>query len=139
MKIDDRIKITPNAKLRTSVGRVYTKAGGAVDHGTAAAVDLRLRPDGDPSTRLLLGGSAVMQRRDTTIGGNIATEFRLPKSTGRGGKSDTIISANTSYNNKGNGQIVARVNSHDYPQLALAMVVPIMKSVWDRLMARDEF
>eukprot|EP00889_Picochlorum_renovo_P002049 jgi/Picre1/29079/NNA_004472.t1 len=101
MKIDDRIKITPNAKLRTSIGRVYCKAAGMMDHGTAAAADLRLRPDGDPSTRLLIGGSAVFQKRDTTIGGNIATEFRLPKLSGRGGKSDTIVSANSSYNNKG--------------------------------------
>ena len=137
MKIDDRIKITPNAKLRTSVGRVYTKAPGMVDHGTAAAVDLRLRPDGDPSTRLLLGGSAVFQKRDTTIGGNISTEFRLPKSSGRGGKSDTTIAANSSYNNKGNGSITARINSHDYPQLAFAMIIPVAKAIFDRFMSGE--
>ena len=132
MKIDDRVKITPNAKLRTSVGRVYTKAGNMKDHGTAVAADLRLRPDGDPSTRLLIGGSGVFQKRDTTIGGNIATEFRIPKASGRGGKSDTTVSANSSYNNKGNGSITARVNSHDYPQLALTMIVPVAKALFDR-------
>lgn len=80
-----------------------------------------------------------MQRRDTTIGGNIAAEFRLPKASARGGKSDTIVSANSSYNNKGNGQIAARINSHDYPQLALAMVVPILKAAWDRFTIQEEF
>ena len=140
MKIDDRVKITPNAKLRTSVGRVYTKAGNMKDHGTAVAADLRLRPDGDPSTRLLLGGSGVFQKRDTTIGGNVATEFRIPKASGRGGKSDTTVSANGSYNNKGNGSITARINSHDYPQLALTMVVPVAKALFDRFVGggRDQ-
>jgi hypothetical protein len=98
---------------------------------------LRLRPDGDPSTRVLIGGSAVFQKRDTTIGGNVSTEFRLPKASGRGGKSDTIVAANGSYNNKGNGSITARVNSHDYPHLALAMVVPVVKAIWDRLMTNE--
>lgn len=138
-KLDERIKITPNAKLRGSVGRVYTKAGAAIDHGTAASADLKLRPGGDPTTRFLLGTSGVWQKRDSTIAGNIATEFRLPKSTGRGGKSDTIMSANASYNNKGNGQIACRVNSHDYPQLALSMAVPVLKAVWDRLTAKEDF
>lgn len=138
-KLDDRIKISPNAKLRASVGRVYTKAGNSVDHGTAASADLKLRPGGDPTTRVLLGGSAVFQRRDQTIAGNIATEYRLPKASGRGGKSDTIVSANANYTNKGNGQIVARINSHDYPQLALTMMVPILKSVWDRLTNKEDF
>jgi hypothetical protein len=140
MKIDDRVKITPNAKLRTSVGRVYTKAGNMKDHGTAVAADLRLRPDGDPSTRLLIGGSGVFQKRDTTIGGNIATEFRIPKASGRGGKSDTTVSANSSYNNKGNGSITARINSHDYPHLALTMIVPVAKALFDRFLgSRDGF
>ena len=138
-KLDDRIKITPNAKLRGSVGRIYTKAGAGIDHGTAAAADLKIRPGGDPSTRLLLGASGVWQRRDTTLAGNVATEFRVPKATGRGGKSDTIVSANASYNNKGNGQLACRVNSHDYPQLALSMAVPVLKAVWDRLMAKEDF
>lgn len=139
LKIDDRLKITPNAKLRASLGRVYTRAGASVDHGTAASADFKLRPGGDPSTRVLLGSSAVWQRRDTTIAGNVATEFRLPKSTGRGGKSDTIVSANANYNNKGNGQIVTRINSHDYPQLALAMAVPIVRAAWDKIMVKEEF
>lgn len=138
-KLDNRLKITPDAKLRASLGRVYTKAGATTDHGTAASADLKLRPGGDPTTRLLLGGSAVWQRRDTTIAGNIATEFRVPKATGRGGKSETIVSGNASYNNKGNGQIGCRVNSHDYPQLALTMAVPVLKAVWDRLTAKEDF
>ena len=97
------------------MGRVYTKAGASLDHGTAASADLKLRPGGDPTTRLLLGASAVFQRRDKTIAGNVATEFRLPKASGRGGKSDTIVSGNVNYNNKGNGQIGARINSSRLP------------------------
>lgn len=139
LKIDDRLKISPNAKLRGSLGRVYTRAGQSYDYGTAAAADLKLRPGADPSTRLLLGGSAVVQRRDTTYAGNVATEFRLPKTSGRGGKSDTMLSANASYNNKGNGSITMRLNSHDYPQLAASMAVPLLKAVWDRLMAKEDF
>jgi hypothetical protein len=138
-KLDDRLKITPNAKLRTSIGRVYTKAGASLDHGTAASADLKLRPGGDPTTRVLLGGSAVFQRRDTTYAGNVATEFRLPRASGHGGKSETIVSANASYNNKGNGQIAARINSHDYPQLALTMAVPILRVIWDRLLGKEDF
>lgn len=145
-KIDDRIKITPNAKVRASVGRVYTKAGTALDHGTAASAELKMKPGGDPTTQVLVGGSAVWQRRDTTIAGSMAGEYRLPKmgktTSGFGGvvgKSDTIVSANASYNNKGNGQVVCRINSHDYPQLALTMVVPILRTVWDRLRSREDF
>ena len=138
-KLDDRLKLSPNAKLRASVGRVYTKAGASYDHGTAAAADLKLRPGGDPSTRILLGGSAVVQRRDSTYAGNLATEFRLPRAGGRGGKSETMLSANASYNNKGNGSISCRLNSHDYPQMAASMAIPLLKAVWDRLTAKEEF
>lgn len=138
VKLDDRFKVSPNAKIRASLGRVMTKAGASYDQGTAAAADLKLRPGSDPSTRVLLGGSAVWQRRDTTYAGNIASEFRLPKSGGRG-KSETMVSGNASYNNKGNGNIAVRINSHDYPQLAASMAVPILKSIWDRLMAKEDF
>lgn len=138
-KLDDRLKITPNAKVRASVGRVYTKAGATVDQGTAASAEFKMKPGGDPTTRLLMGGSAVWQRRDTTLAGNIAGEFRVPKAGGRGGKSDTIVSANASYNNKGNGQIGCRINSHDYPQLALTMVLPILRTIWDRVTAKEDF
>lgn len=139
LKLDDRLKINPNTKLRASLGRVYTRAGASLDHGTAASADLKIRPGGDPTTRVLVGTSAVFQRRDTTYAGNIATEFRLPRASGRGGKSDTVVSANASYNNKGNGQITARINSHDYPQLALSMAIPILKTIWDRLLGKEEF
>ncbi len=47
----------------------------------------------------------MKQKRDTTYGGNISTEFRLPKAGGRGGKSDTSLAANAQYNNKGSGQV----------------------------------
>jgi hypothetical protein len=139
-KLDDRLKLSPNAKLRGSVGRIYTKMGaGGYDSGTAAAADLKLRPGGDPSTRLLLGASAVLQRRDTTVAGNVATEFRLPKAGARGGKSETMLSANAAYNNKGNGSLSCRLNSHDYPQLAAAMAVPLLKAAWDRVTQKEEF
>ena len=40
------------------------------------------------------------------------------------------------YNNKGNGQLTLRLNSHDYPQLAAAMAIPALKALWDSLTAR---
>jgi hypothetical protein len=55
--------------------------------------------------QILMGGTAVWQRRDVVIGGNLSTEFKLPKSGGRGGKSDTLCSMNAQLNNKGNGQV----------------------------------
>jgi hypothetical protein len=139
-KLDERVKLTPNAKLRAAVGRVYTRAGAAVDHGTAASADLKLRPGGDPSARLLIGGSAVVQRRDATYAGNASAEYRLPRAGARGGKSDTLVSANASYNNKGSGSLALRLNSHDYPGLAAAMALPLLKAAWDRLTSKeDEF
>ena len=58
-----------------------------------------------PLEQVLVGGSAAWQRRDTTYGGNVSTEFRLPKGGGRGGKSDTTVSANAQYTNKGSGTV----------------------------------
>ena len=129
----------PNAKLRLSGGRMTTKAGAAYDHGTALAGDFKFRPGGDPSTRVLLGGSAVWQRRDRVLGGNVSTEFKLPKSGGRGGKGETLCSVGAQCNNKGNGQLTVRLNSHDHPELAAAMLVPLLKAVWDKVTGRDEF
>jgi hypothetical protein len=61
-----------------------------------------------PLLQILMGGTAVWQRRDVVIGGNLSTEFKLPKSGGRGGKSDTLCSMNAQLNNKGNGQVGGR-------------------------------
>lgn len=138
IKVDERVRLTPNAKLRCSVGRVYTKAGAMRDNGTALAGDLRLRPGGDDSVRVLLGGTAVFQRRDHTLGGNVSTEFRVPALGRGGGKSDTTCSMNAQYNNKGNGQLGLRISSHDYPQLAGAMILPIARALWAHLTAKEE-
>ena len=62
-------------------------------------------PTPHPLLQILMGGTAVWQRRDVVIGGNLSTEFKLPKSGGRGGKSDTLCSMNAQLNNKGNGQV----------------------------------
>jgi hypothetical protein len=130
-----------------------------------------------------MGGTAVWQRRETMIGGNLSTEFKLPKADGRGGKSDTTCSMNANYNNKGQGQVrllagwwlssgwagkgcsrerlagrcarlsadarmapcafslqlVLRLNSHDYPQLAASMLVPLLATCWQKLFGKDEF
>lgn len=61
-----------------------------------------------PAPQILMGGTAVWQRRDVVLGGNLSTEYRLPKAGGRGGKSDTLCSANAQLNNKGNGQVRGR-------------------------------
>lgn len=52
-----------------------------------------------------MGGTAVWQRRDVVMGGNLSTEFKLPKAGAKGGKSDTLCSMNANLNNKGNGQV----------------------------------
>lgn len=139
MKVDDRWRVLPNAKLRTSLGRMYTKAGNSYDHGTALAADLKFKPSSDETAQVLMGGTAVWQRRETMIGGNLSTEFKLPKADGRGGKSDTTCSMNANYNNKGQGQLVLRLNSHDYPQLAASMLVPLLATCWQKLFGKDEF
>jgi hypothetical protein len=36
-------------------------------------------------------------------------------------------------------QLVLRLNSHDYPQLAGSMVVPVLAALWHRLFSKDEF
>ncbi len=53
----------------------------------------------------MMGTTAVWQRRDVTVGGNLSTEYKLPKGDALGGKSDTLCSASAQYNNKGNGQV----------------------------------
>lgn len=35
-------------------------------------------------------------------------------------------------------QLVLRLNSHDYPQLAASMIVPVLASLWHRLTAKEE-
>lgn len=32
-----------------------------------------------------------------------------------------------------------RLNSHDYPALAASMVVPVLASLWHKLLGKDEF
>jgi hypothetical protein len=86
-----------------------------------------------------MGGTAVWQRREVVMGGNLSTEFKLPKAGAPGGKSDTLCSMNAQYNNKGQGQLVLRLNSHDYPQLAAGMAVPVLASLWQRLFGKDDF
>ena len=81
----------------------------------------------------------MWQRRDFVLGGNLSTEFQLPKGGVPGGKSDTLCSMNAQYNNKGNGQLMLRLNSHDYPQLAAAMAVPLLRAVWDKLTGKEDF
>jgi hypothetical protein len=34
---------------------------------------------------------------------------------------------------------VLRLNSHDYPQLAAGMAVPVLASLWQRLFGKDDF
>lgn len=36
-------------------------------------------------------------------------------------------------------QFVLRLNSHDYPQLAAGMAVPVLASLWQRLFGKDDF
>lgn len=36
-------------------------------------------------------------------------------------------------------QLVLRLNSHDYPALAASMVVPVLASLWHKLLGKDEF
>ena len=117
---------------------MYTKAGPTLDQGTALAADLKWKPSADETMRVLGGCTAVWQRRETVIGGNLSAEGKLPRLDGSGGKSDTLCSVNTQLNNKGNGQVVVRLNSHDYPALALSMAVPVLASLWQRLTGRGE-
>ena len=35
-------------------------------------------------------------------------------------------------------QLVLRLNSHDYPQLAASAVVPVLASLWQKLFSKDE-
>lgn len=139
LKLDERVRVLPNAKLRGSIGRMYVKAGQSLDQGTALACDLKIKPSYDETARILMGGTAVWQRREVVMGGNLSTEFKLPKSGGKGGKSDTLCSMNANLNNKGNGQLVLRVNSHDYPSLAYSMGVPVLMAMWQKLFGKEEF
>jgi hypothetical protein len=79
LKLDDRVRVLPNAKLRApqpaaqpapaplccsaasavpaclprpAVGRMWTKAGQAYDHGTALACDLKIKPSADETARV---------------------------------------------------------------------------------------
>jgi hypothetical protein len=115
LKIDDRVRVLPNAKLRVSgalpfsrctavssiallaslplspanmplsaptasaqvmkqrstltalpplldaAGRMYTKAGQAVDQGTALAADLKIKPSADETARVRTRGSSCVQ------------------------------------------------------------------------------
>lgn len=71
------------------------------------------------------------------MGGNIAGEVRLPKMDGTGMKSDTQVSANAQYTTRGQGTLALRINSHDVPQLAAIMLVPVLRAAWDKCFARE--
>ncbi|RMZ53637.1 hypothetical protein APUTEX25_003171, partial [Auxenochlorella protothecoides] len=144
LKLDERLRITDSIKLRAAVGRLLTKMGTHYEPGTAVAADLKLRNPADDSARLLLGGSAQWQGRDKraakqslVMGGNIAGEVRLPKMDGTGMKSDTQVSANAQYTTRGQGTLALRINSHDVPQLAAIMLVPVLRAAWDKCFARE--
>lgn len=36
-------------------------------------------------------------------------------------------------------QLILRLNSHDYPQLAASMAVPVLAALWQKLFGKEEF
>ncbi|KAK2075860.1 hypothetical protein QBZ16_001601 [Prototheca wickerhamii] len=137
-KLDERLRLSDAVKVRAAIGRLFVKMGSAYEPGTALAADVKLR--GRDESRLLLGGSAQWQGRDPrqkrqslVIGGNVSAETRLPRFDGSYFKSDTMVSANCQYTTRGQGNVVVRLSSHDTPQIALLMIVPVARAVWERV------
>lgn len=139
VKLDERVRVSRSVKLRAALGRLLTRVGPSYEPGTALAAEVKLRATSDPTARALLGASAQWQgrgaraaRQSLVLGGNLAAEARLPAPGRPGLKSDTTASANLQYTTRGQGTLTLHLCSHDAPQLALAMLFPVLRAVWDR-------
>lgn len=130
VKLDNRLKIRKRMKLRTAIGRLYTRTGQGSDKGTALAAELKMT-NKDRTARLLTGCSAVWQgNRDLTYGGNISYEKTLQDANG-------TVATNLNLNNKGQGQLVMRANVIG-PSAAWAMIYPLGKVMWDKMTNKEE-
>lgn len=79
--------------------------------------------------QMLVGTSLMRFRKDTAIGCNASAQFNATP--------QTQVASRINLHSKGNGQVTVRVTSHDKPQLAYSMIVPVLGALWGKLRGGD--
>lgn len=125
VKVESKFKASPAAKLTAGVASVSTKTRMGRDTAHSLLAELRLRGVLDEGSDLVLGASAMHHRKELAYSGNMAAQFNVTP--------ESMVQTRMKLDSKANGSMSVRVASHDHPQLAYAMVVPLLGSLWARL------
>lgn len=125
VKLEQKIKVSPGAKISTGVASVSTKTRMGRDTAHSLLAELRLRGVLDEGSDLVLGASAMHHRKELAYSGNMAAQFNVTP--------ESMVQTRMKLDSKANGSMSVRVASHDHPQLAYAMAVPLLGALWARL------
>ncbi|CAM6091765.1 unnamed protein product [Calypogeia fissa] len=122
LKIEDRLLISNRVKLVVNGGAIT--GGGDVAYG--GTLEATLRDKDYPLSRTLstLGASIMDWHGDLAVGGNFQSQFMLGK---------TLMVGRANLNNRGAGQISIRASSSEQLQMALIGIIPIVRSIANRL------
>ena len=120
VKADVRGGSSDSTQYKVAAGRVTTRYQASSQHAYQVGGDLMFDGMGG---RCLVGGSGVLQGRQGLVyGGNLSYERDVWGST--------FMSSNVTLNNKGEGNVVVKL-SDDYSQdLALSLVIPVLRYIW---------
>ena len=126
-KIEQRVGVTRDVDAGVTLGAMTTKTRvGGRETATAGNAELKLAPGGPGrGTQLVAGGSFMRFRKDVALGGNVGAQWNATP--------ETTVAAKATLNNKGAGGVTLRVTSHDVPSLGLALLVPALGSLLNRI------
>uniref|UniRef100_A0A0C9S4E5 TSA: Wollemia nobilis Ref_Wollemi_Transcript_25292_4634 transcribed RNA sequence n=1 Tax=Wollemia nobilis TaxID=56998 RepID=A0A0C9S4E5_9CONI len=128
MKLEDRLMIGKRLKLVLNGGAITGR--GDVAYG--GSIEASLRDEDYPIVRSLstLGLSLMDWHGDLAIGCNLQSQFPVGRKTN--------MTARANLNNRGAGQISIRTSSSDQLQLALIGIIPILRTIGNRLTASQD-
>ena len=126
-KIEQRVGVTRDVDAGVTLGAMTTKTRvGGRETATAGNAELKLAPGGPGrGTQLVAGGSFMRFRKDVALGGNVGAQWNATP--------ETTVAAKATLNNKGAGGVTLRATSHDVPSLGLALLVPALGSLLNRI------
>ncbi|EYU34959.1 hypothetical protein MIMGU_mgv1a001816mg [Erythranthe guttata] len=119
-KIEDSISIKKRVDLKTNGGVI----SGSGQFGYSGSFEATLKGKDYPvrEDKTSLSVSLLSFKKETVLGGNIQSDFRL----GRG----TRMSINANLNSRNMGQVCVRMNSSEHMEIALVAVVSLLRALF---------
>ena len=79
--------------------------------------------------QVTVGLNNMRYRGKSGYGGNVSTQYAATPGT--------TVMGNLQLNNERAGKMTMRINSHDYPNLGVSLLVPTVAYLWGRIRGRD--